>query len=143
MKFQTELQLAKEKGEGTQNKTTDGTSVLGHELPAKLPKLQIARFNGTYEDWPKFWNQFMEIIDKATMPGVMKCVYLKSFLDQKVKHSIEGLPFLSKGYNRAKSILLDKYGKDSEIIKDYTQQIFDLPFIPNQNLHRIHDFCEN
>ena len=54
MKFQTELQLAKEKGEGTQNKTTDGTSVSGHELPAKLPKLQIARFNGTYEDWPGF-----------------------------------------------------------------------------------------
>ena len=76
------------------------------------------------------------------MPGVTKFAYLKSFLDQKVKHSIEGLLFSSEGYNRAKSILLDKYGKDSEIIKAYTQQIFDLPFIPNQNLHRIHDFCD-
>ena len=142
MKFQTELQLANEKGEGMQDKTTDGTSVSGHELPAKLPKLQIARFNGTYEDWPRFWNQFVEIIDKATMPGVTKFAYLKSFLDQKVKHSIEGLPFSSEGYNRAKSILLDKYRKDSEIIKAYTQQIFDLPFIPNQNPHRIHDFCD-
>ena len=64
-----------------------------------------------------------------------KFAYLKSFLDQKVKHSIEG-------YNRAKSILLDKYRKDSEIIKAYTQQIFDLPFMPNQNPHRIHDFCD-
>ena len=59
-----------------------------------------------------------------------------------MKHSIEGLPFLSEGFNRAKSILPDKYGKDSEIIKAYTQQIFDLPFICNQNLHRIHDFCD-
>ena len=95
MKFQTELQLAKEKGEGVQNKTTDGTSVSGHELPAKLPKLQITRFNGTYEDWPRFWNQFVEIIDKATMPGVTKFAYLKSFLDQRMKHLIEGLPFSS------------------------------------------------
>ena len=71
-----------------------------------------------------------------------KFAYLKSFLDQKVKHSIAGLPFSKEGYNRAKSILLDKYGKDSEIIKAYTQQIFDLPLIPNQNLHRIHDFCD-
>ena len=142
MKFLTELQLAKEKGEGRQNQTTDGASVSGHELPAKLLKLQIACFNSTYEDWPKFWNQFVEVIDKATMLGVTKFAYLKSFLDQKVKHSIEGLPFSSKGYNRAKSILLDKYEKDSEIIKAYTQQIFDLPFIPNQNLHRIHDFCD-
>ena len=135
MKFQTELQQAKEKSEEVkiQNGTTDGGSVSGHDLPAKLPKLQIARFNGTYEDWPRFWNQFVEIIDKAIMPGVTKFAYLKSFLDQKVKHSVEGLPFSNEGYNRAKSILLDKYGKDSEIIKAYSQQIFELPFIPNQN----------
>lgn len=42
IKFQTELQLAKEKGEGTQNKTTDGTSISGHELPAKLPLVSTA-----------------------------------------------------------------------------------------------------
>lgn len=143
MKFQTELQQAKENSEGgkIQNEATDGGSVSGHDLPAKLPKLQIARFNGTYEDWPRFWNQFVEIIDKATMPGVTKFAYLKSFLNQKVKHLVEGLPFTNEGYNRAKSILLDKYGKDSEIIKAYSQQIFDLPFIPNQNPHRIHEFC--
>jgi len=133
MKFQTELQQAKEKSEGAkiQNGTTDGGSVSGHDLPAKLPKFQIARFNGTYEDWPRFWNQFVEIIDKATMLGVTKFTFLKSFLDQKVNHSVEGLPFSNEGYNRAKSILLDKYGKDSEIIKAYFQQIFELPFIPN------------
>ena len=144
MKFQTELQQAKEKSEGAkiQHETTAGGSVSGHDLPAKLPKLQIARFNGSYEDWPRFWNQFVEIIDKATMPGVTKFAYLKSFLDLKVKHSVEGLPFSNEGYNRAKSILLDKYGKDSEIIKAYSQQIFDLPVIPNQNLYRIHEFCD-
>ena len=37
---------------------------------------------------------------------------------------------------------MEEYGKDSEIIKAYTQQIFDLRFIPNQNLHQIHDFCD-
>ena len=44
IKFQTELQQAKEKSEGAkiQNGTTDGGSVSGHDLPAKLPKLQIA-----------------------------------------------------------------------------------------------------
>ncbi|KAL9985844.1 hypothetical protein ACROYT_G008293, partial [Oculina patagonica] len=114
----------------------------GQEQAAKLPKLQIARFNGTYEDWPRFWNQFVEIIDKATMPGVTKFAYLKSFLDSKVKKPIEGLPFSHEGYNRAKSVLLDKYGKDSEIIKTYAQQIFDLPIIPNQNAYRIHEFSD-
>ena len=42
MKFQTELQRAKEKSERAkiQNGTTDGRTVSGRDLPAKLPKLQ-------------------------------------------------------------------------------------------------------
>ena len=113
-----------------------------HGLSAKLPKLNISRFNGTYEDWPRFWNQFVEIIDKTAMPGVTKFAYLKSFLDPKVKKSVEGLPFTNEGYNRAPSILLDKHGKDAEIIKAYTQHIFDLPTIPNQDVYQIHEFCD-
>ena len=31
---------------------------------AKLPKLHITKFNGTYADWPRFWNLFFETIDK-------------------------------------------------------------------------------
>ena len=49
------------------------------------------RFNGTYEDWPRFWNQFVEIIDKAAMPGATKFAYLKSFLDPKVKKISRGI----------------------------------------------------
>ena len=109
---------------------------------AKLPKLHIKRFEGTYEDWPRFWNSFVEIIDKASMPGVTKFAYLKSYLDHKVKLSIDGLPFTNEGYNRAKSILEDKYGKDSEVVKAYTKQIFDLPTISNSNTRRIHEFSD-
>ena len=141
MIFQTELQTAKKQAE-EENKFTASESGSGHGSPAKLPKLNISRFDGTYEDWPRFWNQFVEIIDKRTMAGVTKFAYLKSFLDPKVKKSIEGLPFSNEGYNRAKSILLDKHGKDSEIIKAYTQQIFDLPIIPDQNVARIHEFSD-
>lgn len=61
----------------------------------------------------------MEIIDKIIMVGVMKFVYLKFFFDLKVKKLIEGLLFFNEGYNRVKFILLDKYGKDLEIIKVY------------------------
>ena len=105
MIFQTELQTAKKQAE-EENKFTASESGSGHGSPAKLPKLNISRFDGTYEDWPRFWNQFVEIIDKTTMAGVTKFAYLKSFLDPKVKKSIEGLPFSNEGYNRAKSCLL-------------------------------------
>ena len=51
------------------------------------------------------------------MPSVTKFAYLKSYLDFKVQKCVEGLPFSSEGYNRPESILLDKYVKESEMVK--------------------------
>jgi hypothetical protein len=57
---------------------------------------------------------------------------------------VQALPFTSEGYNRAKSILQYRYGKQSEIINQIlpsrfsTKQIFDLLKIPDVNVERIH-----
>ena len=39
-------------------------------------------------------------------------------------------------------VFLAKYGKDSDVIKAYTKQIFDLPVIPNGNAKKIHEFSD-
>ena len=52
------------------------------------------------------------------------------------------MPFTSEGYNRAKSILKEKYGKESDIVKAYTKQIFDLPVIQNASARKIHEFSD-
>jgi hypothetical protein len=82
-------------------------------LTAKLPKLSITKFNGEYIDWNRFWNQFIEEIDKSVMALITKLSYLKEFVEPKVRKSIDGLPFTVEGYNRAKSILEERYGKES------------------------------
>ena len=55
---------------------------------------------------------------------------------------MEALPYTPEGYNRAKAILLGRYGKESEIIKAYVKEILELPHIPTANLIRIHEFSE-
>ena len=57
------------------------------------------------------------------MVAITKFSYLKEFVDVKVRKTIDGLPFTAEGYNRAKSILMDLYGKESEIVKAYVQNI--------------------
>ena len=106
LKFEEELQQAKTKQEPAQKAEEKLSS-----FSAKLPQLQINRFDGSFEDWPRFWNQFSEIIDKANMPSVTKFACMKSFLDNRIKRQVDGLPFTSEGYNRAKIILKGKYGK--------------------------------
>lgn len=140
LKWQTELHAAKTKMEtllpaGSGNETIKG-------LQAKQPKLTIIQFNGSYQDWPRFWGQFKITIDKTGITSITKFAYLRELLGPKVKKSVEALPFSSEGDNRAKSILGDKYGNESEIIKAYTQQIFDLQVISTVNTRKIHEFSE-
>lgn len=144
MQFEIKLQEIKLKlQENFQLKT--GNQNLSAETPvsqAKLPKLVITKFNGTYADWPRFWGQYSESIDKTDVPPVTKFTYLRELLDVKVRRTIEALPHSAEGYNRALSILKDRFGKHSEIVKAYVKEILELPHTPTGNLKRIHEFYD-
>ena len=45
-------------------------------LQAKLPKLVITKYNGSYADWPRFWGQFSETIDKTSVASITIFTYL-------------------------------------------------------------------
>ncbi|CAB4040729.1 Hypothetical predicted protein, partial [Paramuricea clavata] len=109
-------------------------------ISAKLPKIEITRFDGSPLVWPRFCGQFTETVDKRSIAPVNKFAHLCGFLSPKVKTIIEGLPFDPEGYNRAKAILQDRYGKNSEVIKAYVKLIMDLPTINQVNLKKIHQF---
>ena len=78
----------------------------------KPPKLQITKFNGTYEAWLPFQAK----IDKRNLASVTKFAYLKELVDAKVRAEIDGLPFTTEVYERAKNILIGEYGKTREIV---------------------------
>ena len=107
---------------------------------AKLPKLVISKFDGSCMNWPKFWGQFSEAIDKSSVAPITKFTYLLELLEPQVKRCVEALPFNPEGYNRAKAILLEKYGKESEIIKCYVKEILDLPNITGTNPRKVAEF---
>ena len=106
----------------------------------KLPKLSITKFSGKFSDWLSFWNTFEVEIDSTDLPSVSKFGYLKELLEPNVRSEIEGLPFNTEGYERAKNLLKSEYGKTSEIVNAYVQEIINLPVINGSNPARIHDF---
>jgi hypothetical protein len=59
-----------------------------------------------------------------------------------VKRVVEALPFTPEGYNRAKSILKDRFGKESKIEKVYVKEILELPHITSSNPKKIGEFYE-
>ena len=108
----------------------------------KLPKLVITKYNGALENWLAFWNKFEAEIDKTGLPAVTKFAYLKELVEPRVRKGIDGLPFTSEGYERAKNILQTNYGQTSEIINAYVENIQGLPVISGTHPAKIHDFFE-
>ena len=74
-------------------------------INAKLPKLVITEFNGMHTYWPRLWNQCKAEIDSADVcvSPITKFSYLKVLFEPKVRVTIEGLPFTTEGYERAKT----------------------------------------
>ncbi|XP_028409269.1 uncharacterized protein LOC114531864 [Dendronephthya gigantea] len=136
MKMQAELSSApKPQKEGKEPKVVSTGA-------AKLPKLVISKFGGSFTDWPKFWGQFSEAVDKSSLAPMTKFTYLLELLEPKVKRSVESLPFGLEGYNRAKAILKEKFGRESEIEKCYVNEVLDLPNISGTNPRKIANFCD-
>ena len=111
-------------------------------IHAKLPKLVITKFHGTHLDWQRFWSQFETEIDKAEIGQVAKFSYLKELVIPKVRLSIDGLPFTTEGYERAKQILKTKYGEPSEIVHAHVQKLISLQTVHGTKPGRVHEFYE-
>ncbi|XP_068671433.1 uncharacterized protein [Montipora foliosa] len=107
---------------------------------AKLPKLSITKFDGTFEQWLPFWNKFCAEIDSTDLPTVTKFAYLKELILPKVRADIDGLPFSTEGYEGAKNILKAEYGKTSEIINAYVANIMCLPIISSGDPREVDEF---
>ena len=88
----------------------------------------------------RFWNQYEAEIDKSDISPVSKFSYLKELLIPSVRAIIDALPLTYEGYERGKQILKSKYGKPSEIVNAYVQNIMSLPHIRDANAIQIHDF---
>ena len=109
-------------------------------IHSKLPELKITKFNGNASNWLTFWNKFEAEIDKADLAPTTKFAYLKEMLDPGIRTEVDGLPFTSEGYERAKTILQSEYGRQSEIVNAYIQNIMNLPVITGSQPSRVHEF---
>ena len=90
----------------------------------------------------RFWGQFETQIDKLSAPAVTKFSYLKELLVLKVRNLIDGLPFTPEGYQKAKDLLVRRYGKTSEVVGTYVRNILELPSIKERDVRKIHEFYE-
>ena len=95
----------------------------------RLQKLSLTPFSGDVTDYVRFSAQFETEIDKTNLDEITKLNYLLSLTKGKPRDDISGLPHNIDGYKMAKSILQQKYGKDSVVFKTLVLELENLPSI--------------
>ena len=107
----------------------------------KLQKYTITPLKGDYKDWICFWNQFSVEVDGSAISKISKFNYLLELVKGKPGEDILGLPHTEDGYDEAKKILNDIYGKDIKVHKQLIKEIESLhPVTSIHKLKSIHEF---
>ena len=111
-------------------------------VAVKLQRYTITPFRGNFRDWLRFWNQFSVEVDKSGLPEKSKFNYLLELCKGEPLEAITGLPHTAEGYEAAKEILTDTYGKSHRVKRTFIQDLEELPTIPfsSNHIERAHSF---
>ncbi|XP_072144712.1 uncharacterized protein [Dermacentor andersoni] len=105
------------------------------QLPStttRLPKLEIAKFDGNLRSWHRFWNQFESTIHKnPALHPIDKFQYLTSYLTGKAAAAIDGLPLSDRNYEIAVKALVERFGKDDVIIEEHMSRLLNIRPVHN------------
>ena len=118
-----------------------------NHIDAKLPEIEIPKFNGKPIEWQNFWDQFSAAADsKTNIHEVANFFYLKSVLSKHVQESIRGLLITNENYSIALKILREYYSNKEVLISSYMESFVKLqPITSMKNvsgLRAMHDLVE-
>ena len=98
-----------------------------NHIDAKLPRIEIPKFNSKQVEWQSFWDQFSAAVDgKANIPDVVKFSYLKSVLSKDAQESIRGWLITNENYSIALKILQELYANEQVLISSYMERFVKL-----------------
>ena len=114
---------------------------------AKLPKLEVKKFNGKLCEWQEFWDSFESAIHMNDgLSNVDKFSYLRSLLLGSAKSAIGGFALTSANYESAIELLKKRYGKKVAIQRALISELLNARPVFNESdtprLRSLYDFAE-
>ena len=97
-------------------------------ISARLPTLELKKFDGNILNWQEFWNTFKSTIHKNNdLQNVTKFYYLRSQLRGQASEMLMGIELTKYNYNTAIALLKEYYRKKQVMIDLHYAQINNIP----------------
>ncbi|XP_064479031.1 uncharacterized protein LOC135392242 [Ornithodoros turicata] len=114
---------------------------------AKLPKLEIPRYNRDLCSWQPFWEQFRDAIHtNRSLTQSEKFHYLRALLTGPAAAAIAGLQVTEACYEDAVSLLKDRFGDKGRIENEYLSRLRHLPTVISSNnvssMRKLYDYLQ-
>ncbi|XP_036145647.1 uncharacterized protein LOC118646570 [Monomorium pharaonis] len=118
----------------TSNDNID-TNVRRSERTVKLPTINLPNFDGDYNAWLCFYDNFKTTIhDNSDLKPVQKLQYLKSCLKGDAAQIIESLATSAENYEIAWNLVVERFDNKRIIIQNHVRSLFELPNIAKESL---------
>jgi hypothetical protein len=132
MQEQLRKDLESEKLSSEETRNRNQNNFTPTVMSAKLPKLQLPKFDGTFLKWQEFWDSFtVAIHDNPSLKPVDKLNYLKCSLEGKAKQALEGLQVINENYDVAVKLLQDRFGDKGRVVKAHYNVLTEIPTSTN------------
>ena len=144
-KLRIESDIEKEKFKSETTIATLERKFAAKQQTARLPKLELSKFNGQVLKWQAFWDSFQSTIHKNdSLNKIDKLNYLRSQLEGEALKSITGLELTEANYDVAIDILKERYGNVQLIIENHYSKLSDLSPASHKTtiLRRVFDTIE-
>ena len=110
----------------------------------KLPKLEIAKFDGDLTKWQPFIDSFNTAIEwSGTLSDVKKFNYLRCFLDGEASHAISGLSLTNENNKEVLDLLKNRYRNPQLIVSAHMSALVKLAKVQSDNVRGLRKFYDD
>lgn len=108
-----------------------------------LPKIDLPKFNGSYEDWLTFSEFFRAVVhDNENLTVIQKFYYLTSSLTDSALQIIKNLSVTADNYTVAWKLLETRFANKQLIASIHAREILNVQSIPKESASGISNFID-
>ena len=101
---------------------------------SKLPPIPLPHFNGNYDGWASFKDQFETAVHSRKLSNVEKLVYLKQCVHGPADSLIKNLATTGENYQVARKMLEDEFKNERLHLKTLLTRVVDCKSVNEENL---------
>ncbi|XP_011862827.1 PREDICTED: uncharacterized protein LOC105559270, partial [Vollenhovia emeryi] len=128
----------------TPSSSATDTQASGSSCSFRLPKLDLPKFSGSYDEWFPFHDSFVAIIHANTsLSNIHKLQYLRAAVTGDASAVINSLEILDVNYAVSWELLKERYDNKRTIVQNHIRAIVDLPVMHKENAAELRQITDS